>query len=58
MEAKLNYPYQPVRGKMHLPPDCQNLDEFDWSPCDPFPGSTHAGALPPETARKAEQGVI
>lgn len=54
----MSHTYQPLRGKLCLPPDCWNLDEFDFDPLDPLPESKPDGTQPPETARKVEQGVI
>jgi hypothetical protein len=48
---KLNYNRLP--GTMFIPDDCNDID---WTPCDPLPGLTQRAALPPETARKVEQG--
>lgn len=47
---KLNHPYQPVRGTMCFPPDCWELDEFDF---DPLPESKLGAGKP---ARCPEQG--
>lgn len=46
-------PYQPIRGTLCLPPDCWELNDFDWTPLDPAPRSK---AAPVPAAQGDKQG--
>jgi len=52
----VNRHYQPIRGKMSLPPDCWLLDTFDWTPLDPSPESPQHASVGDSAISKAEQG--